>query len=220
MSTRTIAITDTLHRYLVDRTLNEPPILADLREETRVLPGAGMQISPEQGQFMRLLVELIGARRCIEIGVFTGYSSTCVALALPEDGTLIACDINSDTTAIARRYWEKAGIANKIRLELRPANETLGALIAQGQGGQFDFAFIDADKGASRDYYEQCLTLLRRGGLVAIDNALWNGRVADPAMKDVDTVAIRELTAKVTRDVRVSSSLVPIGDGLLLARKV
>src|SRR5688572_19003473 len=176
-----------------------------------------MQISPEQGQLMRLLVELSGARRAIEVGVFTGYSSLCVALAMPPDGRLIACDVSEEWTSIARCYWAKAGVAQKVELRLAPALETLDGLLAAGQAQCFDFCFIDADKDRYDDYYERCLSLSRSGGLIAIDNALWGGSVADQSRRDEDTEAIRALNAKVVRDERVSMSLVPIGDGLLLA---
>lgn len=219
MSPKTISLTEAVSNYLFDITVSEPPILRELREETGKLPGANMQIAPEQGQFMRLLVELLGAKRCLEVGVYTGYSSTSVALGLPADGLLIACDVNPETASIAKRYWERAGISHKMQLELRPASETLTGLIDSKQQESFDFAFIDADKETYDLYYELCLTLIRRGGLIAVDNALWNGRVADPSAQDSSTIAIRAINAKVAADSRVSSSLVPIGDGLLLARK-
>jgi len=219
MSPKTISLTESVSKYLLDVTVNEPPVLRDLREETQKMRGANMQIAPEQGQFMRLLVEILGAKRCLEVGVYTGYSSISVALALPADGLLIACDVNPETSNIAKRYWEEAGILRKMQLELRPASETLSRLIDLQQEGSFDFAFIDADKESYDIYYELCLTLIRRGGLIAIDNALWDGRVADPSAKDSSTIAIREINAKVAADSRVSSSLIPIGDGLLLARK-
>ena len=219
MSPKTISITEAVSNYLLSVTVTEPPFLRELREETSKLPGANMQIAPEQGQFMRLLAEILGAKRCIEVGVYTGYSSISVALALPADGLLVACDIDSETSNIARRYWERAGVLSKVRLELRPAVETLAHLIHSNQADTFDFAFIDADKEAYDSYYELCLKLLRPGGLIAIDNTLWSGRVADPNATDTSTLAIRALNAKVAVDGRVSSSLVPIGDGLLLARK-
>lgn len=219
MSPKTISLTESVSKYLFDVTVNEPPVLRDLREETQKMRGANMQIAPEQGQFMRLLVEILGAKRCLEVGVYTGYSSISVALALPADGLLIACDVNPETSNIAKRYWEEAGILRKMQLELRPASETLSRLIDLQQEGSFDFAFIDADKESYDIYYELCLTLIRRGGLIAIDNALWDGRVADPSATDSSTIAIREINAKVAADSRVSSSLIPIGDGLLLARK-
>ncbi len=219
MSTRILDLTETLYDYMLANSLREPPLLARLRDETAKLPMARMQIGPDQGQFMRLLVELIGARRAVEVGTFTGYSSLSVALALPADGKLVACDISEEYTAIARRYWAEAGVAERIDLRLGPAVETLDALIADGGSGAYDFAFIDADKTNYDSYYERCLTLLRPGGLIAIDNVLWSGAVADPADQTADTVAIRALNAKVHRDERVSISLATVGDGLMLARK-
>jgi predicted O-methyltransferase YrrM len=219
MSAKTIPVTDAIWQYLIDVTVREPPALVKLRDETGRMPNGGMQISPEQGQFMKLLVELIGARRAIEVGVFTGYSSLRVALAMPADGRIVACDVSEEYTNVARRYWREAGVEDKIDLRLGPALATLNALIAEGAQGTFDFAFIDADKGNYGGYYERCLTLVRSGGLIAVDNTLWSGAVADPAKQDTDTRAIRELNAKISDDPRVSSSLVPIGDGLHLARK-
>jgi len=219
MSTRVIDLTETLYDYLLANSLREPPVLARLREETAALPMARMQIGPDQGQFMRLLVELIGARRILEVGTFTGYSSLSMALALPADGKLIACDISEEYTAIARRYWAEAGVTERIDLRLGPATETLDGLIADGGSGAYDFAFIDADKTNYDSYYERCLTLLRQGGLIAIDNVLWGGAVADPADQTPDTLAIRAINAKVHKDERVSISLATVGDGLMLARK-
>lgn len=219
MSRRPTELTDTLHEYLLANSLREPPILARLREETAKLPMANMQIGPEQGQFMRLLVELIGAKRTIEVGTFTGYSALSVAMSLPKDGKLIACDISEEYTAIARRYWAEAGLAERIDLRLAPALETLDGLIAKGGAGTFDFAFIDADKDGYDGYYERCLTLLRPGGLIAIDNVLWDGNVVDESDQSTDTRAIRALNAKMLKDDRVTISLIPIGDGLMLARK-
>ena len=219
MSVATIAMTEALQSYLLETTLREPELLARLRRETAQLPSAGMQISPEQGQLMGLLVELIGARRALEVGVFTGYSSTVVGLALPADGKLVACDVSEEWTAIARRYWREAGVESKIELHVQPALLTLDALLERGEAGSFDFAFIDADKALYDVYYERCLTLLRPGGLVAVDNALWGGSVADPADKRDTTLAIRALNQKIVADSRVTTSLLPIGDGLHLARK-
>jgi len=219
VSSRTIPLTDALWKYLVDVTVSEPPVLANLRAETAGMRGAGMQISPEQGQFMALLVELIGAKRAVEVGVFTGYSSLRVALALPADGKLLACDVSEEYTNVARRYWQEAGVSDKVELCLAPALVTLDERLKRGEHGTYDFAFIDADKGNYTGYYQRCLDLLRPGGLVAIDNTLWSGKVADPSVQDEDTVAIRALNELVAADPRVSSSLVPIGDGLLLARK-
>ncbi|HEY5598942.1 MAG TPA: class I SAM-dependent methyltransferase [Kiloniellales bacterium] len=213
-------MTDTLHGYLLANSLREPPLLARLRKETAKLPMARMQIAPEQGQFMRLLVELIGARRTVEVGTFTGYSSLSVALGLPPDGKLVACDISEEYTAVARRYWAEAGVAERIDLRLGPAMQTLDGLIADGGAGAYDFAFIDAEKEGYDGYYERCLSLLRRGGLIAIYNVLWSGAVVDEADQSADTRAIRALNAKVHKDTRVSISLVPVGDGIMLARKL
>jgi O-methyltransferase len=219
MTNRTIALTDALYGYLVDVSLREPPVLRALREETSRLSERSMQIAPEQGQFMALLVRLMGARHCLEIGVFTGYSSLAVALALPEEGRIVACDVSEEWTTIARRYWAQAGVADRIRLELGPAMQTLDGLIAGGEAGTYDLAFIDADKTNYLEYYERVLRLLHPGGLVVVDNTLWNGRVADPAVTDADTLALRRFNEALHRDERVDLSLVPIGDGLTLARK-
>jgi caffeoyl-CoA O-methyltransferase len=219
MSSRTLQMTDRLYDYLLAASLREPPLLAELRAETAKLPMAGMQISPEQGQFMAFLVETIGARRTVEVGTFTGYSALCVALALPAGGKVIACDISEEYTAVGRRYWQRAGVADKIDLRLAPALDTLGRLLADGGAGSIDFAFIDADKREYDGYYEAVLKLLRPGGIVAIDNVLWDGAVADPARQDDDTRAIRALNEKLKADSQISLSLVPIGDGLTLARK-
>jgi predicted O-methyltransferase YrrM len=219
MSSSTFTLPESLQRYLMEHSLRDQPLLRELREETAAMPRGGMQISPEQGQFMQLLVKVLGAKKCIEVGVFTGYSSLCVALALPADGRIVACDVSEEWTAVARRYWAKAGVAGKIDLRLAPATQTLDGLLAAGEAGHYDFAFIDADKGGYRDYYERCLKLLRPGGLVAIDNTLWSGRVADPAEASEDTVHIRRFNDFVHGDTRVEMSLLPVGDGLTLARK-
>lgn len=219
MAARGTPVDDRLRRYIHDHSLRELPVLARLREETAGLKEAMMQVAPEQGQFMALLVELIRARRTLEIGTFTGYSALAVALALPPEGQVVACDISETFTAIGRRYWEEAGVADKIDLRLGPATETLEGLVADGAATTFDFAFIDADKVNYDTYYELSLKLVRSGGLIAIDNVLWNGAVADPQRDDEETVAIRALNAKVHQDERVTPSLVPIGDGLTLARK-
>ena len=218
MTNRTLNIDDHLYQYILDVSLREHPVLAELREVTRSQPRAGMQISPEQGQFMAMLVKLIGARQTLEIGVFTGYSALATALALPPDGRIIACDVNAEFTDIGRRHWEKAGVADKIDLRLAPATETLDGLIAEGRSGTFDFAFIDADKTSYDAYYERCLQLLRVGGLIAIDNVLWDGDVAHPA-QDADTAALQALNIKLHTDERVDLSLLTIADGLTLARK-
>ena len=223
MTGRRTEIDDRLYDYILANSLREPEVLRRLREETSGLPHAGMQIGPEQGQFMALLVELIGARRTLEIGTFTGYSALAVALALPADGRVVACDVSEDYTAVARRYWAEAGVSDKIELHLAPALETLDRLLAPGlgggQSGSFDFAFIDADKVNYDGYYERVLSLLRPGGLAAIDNVLWDGKVVDAAHGDPDTQAIQALNAKLQQDSRVTISLLPLGDGLTLARK-
>lgn len=219
MTNLTIALTGPLQRYLIEHNLREAPVLARLRQVTAALPQAGMQIAPEQGQFMQLLVRLLGARRCLEVGTFTGYSALAVALVLPGDGEIIACDVSAEWTQIARQFWREAGVDARIDLRLAPALETLDALLDSGGGSTFDFAFIDADKQNYVAYYERVVELLRPGGLLAVDNALWDGRVADPDVNDAETNAIRALNDRVHRDERVDSSLVPIGDGLLLARR-
>ena len=218
MSSRTLNLDDTVYQYLLGHSLREHPAQAALREATRTHPHAMMQISPEQGQFMALLIHLLGARRTIEIGVFTGYSALSVALALPDDGKVLACDISDEYTRIGVPHWNAAGVAHKIDLQLAPALTTLDARINAGEQGQYDFAFIDADKSGYDAYYERCLTLLRIGGLIAIDNTLWSGKVATPA-EDADTAALQALNSKLHRDERVDISMLPIGDGLTLARK-
>ena len=219
MANRTTALTDRLYDYLIEVSVREPPLLRELREETAALPMAMMQIGPEQGQFMRLLIELIGARRAVEVGTFTGYSALCVAEAMGPQGRLVACDVSEEYTAVARRYWARAGVADRIDLRLGPAVATLDRMLAQGAAGTIDFVFIDANKPDCDAYYERALKLLRPAGLIAIDNVLWGGAVADPAVDDEDTSAIRALNRKLATDERVSLSLVPIGDGLTLARK-
>jgi len=216
---RYLPLDDRLYRYVLDHSAREHPVLAELREETSRLEHGGMQIGPDQGQLMQLLVRLVGARRCIEVGVFTGYSSLAVALALPPGGTIVACDVSEEWTAIARRFWQKAGVADRIDLRLAPAGETLGAMLAAGEAGTYDFAFIDADKTGYRDYYEKCLQLLRAGGLVVVDNTLWSGEVADPGNHGRDTRALREFNDALRRDERVDIALLAIGDGVTLARK-
>jgi len=219
MSNRSIMLTDSLYEYLLAVSLREPDLLRQLREETAADPHARMQISPEQGQFMGLLARLMGAKRCLEIGVFTGYSSLAMALALPDDGRVVACDVNERWTSVARRYWAAAGVAHKIDLRLATAMETLDRLVGAGQAGSFDFAFIDADKENYVGYYERSLVLLRSGGLIVADNTLWSGRVADPENAEPDTVALRHFNEHLHHDERIDLSLVPIGDGLTLARK-
>jgi caffeoyl-CoA O-methyltransferase len=218
MANRWLHVDDVLYRYLMDCSVREHPAQVALRAATASHPHAGMQISPDQAQFMALLIKLLGARRTIEIGVFTGYSALAVALALPDDGRLLACDISDDYTRIGRPFWAQAGVAHKIDLRLAPALDTLDAELAAGGAGTYDFAFIDADKTGYDAYYERCLQLLRPGGLITIDNTLWSGRVAQPA-KDADTAALQQLNAKLHGDQRVDLSLLAIGDGLTLARK-
>jgi len=219
MANRTTALTDRLYDYLIEVSVREPPLLRELREETAALPMAMMQIGPEQGQFMRLLIELIGARRAVEVGTFTGYSALCVAEAMGPQGRLVACDVSEEYTAIARRYWARAGVADRIDLRLGPAVATLDKMLADGAAGTIDFVFIDANKPDYDKYFERAMKLLRPAGLIAIDNVLWGGAVADPAVDDEDTSAIRALNRKLAKDERVSLSLVQIGDGLTLARK-
>jgi|SRR6476469_5014846 len=219
MSKQTIGLDNQLYDYLLSASLREPEILRQLRQETANLPNAMMQIAPEQGQFMALLVQLMGATKTLEVGVFTGYSSLSVALALPPEGKIIACDVSEEYTSVARRYWQAAGVADKIDLRLAPAIDTLDRMLAEGQAGTFDFAFIDADKNNYEGYYERSLQLVRPGGLIAIDNVLWSGRVADSQDRDKSTQSIRNLNNKLLHDERVTLSLVPIADGLTLALK-
>jgi predicted O-methyltransferase YrrM len=217
VSARTLNLTPPVYDYLLAHSLREPAVLRELRAETAGMKHGGMQISPEQGQLMALLVRMLGARRTVEVGVFTGYSALCVALALPDDGRVVACDLSEDWTAIGRRYWERAGVAHKIDLRLGAAGRTLAKLLDEGAEGSFDFAFIDADKTNYASYYEQCLRLVRKGGLIAIDNTLWSGDVADAAKQDEDTKAIRALNDRLHRDERIDLSLLAVGDGLTLA---
>ncbi len=218
MANRNTPLDETLRDYLVAHSAREHLAQIGLREATRTHRAAGMQIGPEQAQFMALLVKLIGARRAVEIGVFTGYSALTVALAMPDDGRLLACDISDEYTRVGRPFWEQAGVAAKIDLQLAPATQTLDAHIAAGESGQYDFAFIDADKASYDAYYERCLVLLRPGGLIAIDNVLWGGSVARPA-EDADTKALQALNDKIHADERVDMAMLPIGDGVTLARK-
>lgn len=219
MSNRTIILNDSLYQYLLDHSLREDGIARALRERTASHEWARMQIAPEQGQFMALLAELTGARRVVEIGTFTGYSALCLARALPADGELVCCDVSEEWTAIGIPFWEQAGVRDRIDLRIAPALETLDALLAGGQAGSFDLAFVDADKTNYANYYERCLELLRPGGLLMFDNTLWGGSVADSSVQDEDTVALRALNERLHGDARISLSLVPIGDGLSLARK-
>lgn len=219
MAVQTLPMTDTLHTYLM-RVL--PPLLPvqnRLRDETARMSNGGMQISAEQGHFMTFLLRAIGARKCLEIGTFTGYSSLITALALPDDGTLLCCDVSDEFTQVARRYWSEAGVSHKITLRLAPALDTLDNLLASGHEGTFDWIFIDADKPNYPAYYEAALKLLRTGGTLGIDNTLWAGRVADPSQTDENTEIFRTLNAQIAQDERVDRTLVPIGDGLTLCRK-
>jgi predicted O-methyltransferase YrrM len=219
MTARTLNLDDSLYQYLLDVSLRETPLLKRLRDETQALPMARWQIAPEQGQFLTLLVKLTGARRLLEVGTFTGYSALCMATALPAEGSLICCDIPGDYNATARRYWQEAGLAGQIDLRLAPALETLAELERQGQGGQFDLIFIDADKANYPSYLEHALRLLRVGGLAVFDNTLWSGRVLEEHSESEDTRAIQALNRALKDDLRVDLSLLPIGDGLTLCRK-
>lgn len=216
---RSLSLDPDLYRYLIGHSIRESAVLVALREATAGIAGAQMQIGPDQGQFMQLLVRLIGARRCLEIGTYTGYSSLAVALALPAEGRLLTCDVSEEWTQVARRFWREAGVESRIELKLAPALVTLDALLAAGETGHFDFAFIDADKSNYTAYYERVLELLRTGGLICIDNTLWSGKVAQSEIDDQDTRAIRAFNDHLHRDERIDLSLVPIGDGLTLARK-
>lgn len=219
MSNRTLQLTDAVYDYLLSHSLKETSVQQQLRKETAGMEMSVMQIAPEQGQFMTFLVKLISARKALEIGVYTGYSSLAVALAIPDDGKVIACDINREWTDVAQRYWKQAGIAHKIDLNLAPASETLEKLLEQGQQSSFDFAFIDADKTNYDHYYEMSLQLVRVGGLIVIDNTLWGGDVADDSVQDDDTIAIRKLNKKLVSDDRVDVCMLPVADGLTLVRK-
>jgi caffeoyl-CoA O-methyltransferase len=220
MSRNYTPITDALADYIREVTLREPETLRRLREGTEDHPRASMQIAPEQGQFLHFLTRLIGARNVLEVGVFMGYSSSWIALALPPGGRIVACDVSEEYTAIARQTWREAGVEDKIDLRLAPAIETLDGLIAAGQSGAFDMAFIDADKRNYSNYYERALQLVRRGGLIAADNTLWDGSVIDPADQDPDTEAIRAFNRKLHADERVALTLATIGDGVTLACKL
>lgn len=218
MGKKTLPLDDRLYEYLLSVSLRETPLLGQLREETDQLEVAAMQISADQGQFMALLLKILNSNRVLEIGTFTGYSALVMAQALPDDGEIICCDTSVEWTDIARRYWAEAGMDKKIDLRLAPALETLDVLIAEGKKNTFDFAFIDADKVNMSNYYERCLQLIRPGGLIAVDNVLWGGNVIDPENQKEDTVAIREFNTRLKSDTRIDLSLVPIGDGLTLAR--
>jgi predicted O-methyltransferase YrrM len=220
MANKTLSLSTALHAYLVEHSVREPEILQRLRVETANDSMSMMQIGPEQGQFMQLLVRLMGAKNCLEVGVFTGYSSLAVALVLPNDGHIVACDISEKWTAIARKYWMEAGVAAKIDLRIAPALSTLDGLISSGKAGSFDFAFVDADKINYLGYYERALTLVRSGGLIAVDNTLWGGQVIDKKSQSDDTKAIRQFNDRLRTDPRVHLSLLPVGDGLTLALKL
>jgi predicted O-methyltransferase YrrM len=219
MSRESINLSGALQDYVRSFGMREDADLAALREETANHPWAGMQIAPEQGQLMALLVRILGARKTLEVGVFTGYSAMVVAKAMGPNGKVVALDVSEEFTAIARRHWAKAGVADRIDLRLQPANESLKLLVAAGESSTFDFAFIDADKANYDAYYEYALTLVRRGGLIAVDNVLWQGKVVDSTDQDVDTVAIRAINQKIHADSRVDACMIPIGDGLTLALK-
>jgi predicted O-methyltransferase YrrM len=219
MSNVSVGLPPDLHAYLVEHGVREPDILRRLREETADLPQHDMQIAPEQGALMALLVGLIGARRCIELGTFTGYSSLAVALALPADGEIVCCDVSEEWTSVARRYWSEAGVADRVDLRLGPALETLDDLIAGGASGTFDFAFIDASKREYPDYHERILRLLRQGGLAVYDNVFWDGDVLDESKTDPDTLGVRRLNDRLMADERVSISMIPVADGLTLVQK-
>lgn len=220
MSNRTIQVDDRLYQYILDVSAREPEILRRLRDETAQLGGlARMQIAPEQGQFMALLLELMGAHRMLEVGTFTGYSTLACAMALPPDGNIVACDVSREWTDIGQKYWQEAGLADKIELRIAPAADTLQQLLEEGQANAFDAMFIDADKTNYGTYYELGLKLVRPGGLIMIDNVLWGGAVADPSEQDEDTQAIRALNRKLHTDNRVTVSLIPIADGMTLARR-
>ncbi|HET9457725.1 MAG TPA: class I SAM-dependent methyltransferase [Candidatus Limnocylindrales bacterium] len=219
MASTSQGLSPELIAYLVEHGVRESELLARLRDETSSIPEANMQIPPEQGAFLAMLVRLMGARRCLELGTFTGYSSLSVALALPPDGRLVCCDMSEEWTSVARRYWAEAGVADRVELRLGPALESLDALLDEGAAGTFDFAFVDASKREYPDYHERILRLLRSGGLVVYDNVLWGGAVIDPAETDLDTVGVRRLNDRLATDERVDLAMLPVADGLALARK-
>ena len=214
MAGRAPFLPENVARYIHEHSVREPLVLRELREATKAVPMSGMQIGADQGQFLQLLVQAIGARRCLEIGTYTGYSALAVALALPKDGRIICCDISEEWTAVGKPFWKKAGVEKKIDLRIGPALQTL-----KGLKGPFDFVFIDADKPNYLKYYEACLPLVRKNGIIAIDNTLWSGAVADPTQKDADTVALRQFNDALHRDQRVALSMLPLGDGVTLALK-
>jgi predicted O-methyltransferase YrrM len=215
MAGRAPFLPEKVARYIHEHSVREPLVLRELREATKAVPMSGMQIGADQGQFLQLLVQAIGARRCLEIGTYTGYSALAVALALPKDGRIICCDISEEWTAVGKPFWKKAGVEKKIDLRIGPALQTL-----KGLKGPFDFVFIDADKPNYLKYYEACLPLVRKNGIIAIDNTLWSGAVADPSQKDADTVALRQFNDALHADQRVVLSMLPLGDGVTLALKV
>jgi predicted O-methyltransferase YrrM len=219
MASKTHFMDQKVLKYVVEHSLRDAPLLAELRAETAKLTNAGMQVPPEQGQFLALMVQATGATRCIEVGTFTGYSALCVAQALPASGKLVCCDVSEEWTRIGRRYWERAGVAGKIDLRIAPAMETLDSMLSAGEAGHYDFAFIDADKPNYQAYYERCLRLVRTGGLIVFDNTLWSGAVADDADQTESTRALRALNDKLHHDERVAVSLLSIGDGVTLALK-
>ena len=219
MSSSTLQLNEKVQDYLLGHSLRESTACQQLREETRPMKMGMMQVSPEQGQFMAFLVELTGARKAVEVGTFTGYSALCVAQALPEEGTLVCCDVSEEWTAVGKKHWEQAGVSDRIDLRIGPAVDTLKAMSDSGEEGSFDFGFIDADKTNYQYYYEHVLALLRTGGLLLIDNVLWGGSVANPEKTDKDTEAIRALNTFLHHDDRVSLSMLPVGDGLTLALK-
>lgn len=220
MSTHTITVDDRLYDYMLDISLREPDVMKRLRDVTAKHEWAIMQISPEQGQFMQMLVRMLGAKNCIEVGTFTGYSALAVALALPDDGRVVACDISDDFASVGKPFWADAGVVSKIDLRIAPAKETLDQMLSDGEAGQYDFAFIDADKPGYPDYFERCYKLIRTGGVIAVDNIFMDGEAANPDTTSENGQAMRAFNALLKEDSRVELSLVPIGDGLTLARKV
>jgi predicted O-methyltransferase YrrM len=219
MARTSFGVSDDIHAYILRHGVREPAIFRRLREETAALPQAGMQIAPDQGAFLAMLVGIIAPKRALELGTFTGYSSLAIATAMPPDGVLVCCDVSDEWTSVARRYWAEAGVTERVDLRLGPALATLDALLAGGGAGTFDFAFIDASKREYPDYHERVVQLLRQGGLAVYDNVLWGGSVVDESQADEDTVGIRRLNERIGRDERVEVSMIPVGDGLTLARK-